>query len=101
MSLLRILYFSRDYTSHDHRFLEALARTECQVYFLQLERRGHLLEDRPLPAPIEQIHWAGGRGPAQLREGPGLLLDLKRVIRQVKPDLIQAGWELKIPAKPE
>ena len=88
---MRILYFSRDYTSHDHRFLQALAGTEHKIYFLQLERRGHTLEDRPLPNEIEQVHWAGGRGPAGLKEGPRLLLDLKRVIRLVKPDLIQAG----------
>jgi glycosyltransferase involved in cell wall biosynthesis len=89
--LARILYFSRDYTTHDHRFLAALARTEHRVYFLQLERRGPAAEDRPLPAEIEQIPWAGGRGPATLKHGPRLLVDLKRVIRAVKPDLIQAG----------
>jgi glycosyltransferase involved in cell wall biosynthesis len=88
---MRILYFSRDYTSHDHRFLQALAKTEHKVYFLQLERRGHMLEDRPLPAEIEQLSWLGGRTLARLRDGPRLLFDLKRVIRQVKPDLIQAG----------
>jgi glycosyltransferase involved in cell wall biosynthesis len=88
---MRILYFSRDYTTHDRRFLQELAKTEHKVYFLQLERRGHTLEDRPLPVEIEQIHWAGGRAPARLRDGPRLLPDLKRVIRQVKPDLIQAG----------
>jgi len=88
---MRILYFTRDYTTHDRRFLQALAKTEHKVFFLQLERRGHMLEDRPLPVEIEQLHWAGGQTPARLRDGPRLLLDLKRVIRQVKPDLIQAG----------
>jgi len=88
---MRILYFTRDYTTHDRRFLQELAKTEHKIYFLQLERRGHTLEDRPLPAEIEQLQWAGGRGPARLRDGPRLLLDLKRVIQQVKPDLIQAG----------
>jgi glycosyltransferase involved in cell wall biosynthesis len=88
---LRILYFTRDYTTHDHRFLSALARTEHQVYYLRLERRGIQLEDRPLPAQIEQIPWAGGQSPAHLVDGPRLLLDLKRVIRKVKPNLIQAG----------
>ncbi len=88
---MRILYFTRDYTTHDHRFLQALSKTEHQVYFLQLERRGQPLEDRPLPVEIEQIHWAGGRIQARLRDGPRLLLDLKRVIRRVRPDLVQAG----------
>ena len=88
---MRILYFTRDYTTHDRRFLEALAKTEHKVYYLRLERRGHQLEDRPLPAQIEQISWAGGQKPAQLRDGIRLYSDLKRVIRRLQPDLIQAG----------
>lgn len=88
---MRILYFSRDYTAHDHRFLSALARTEHKVYYLRLERGANQLEDRPLPAEIEQVQWKGGRKPVALRDGPGLLFELKRVIRQVKPDLIHAG----------
>lgn len=89
--MARILYFSRDYTTHDHRFLSALAKSEHQVYFLQLEQRGQALEDRPIPAGIERIHWAGGQGPATLRRGPGLLLDLRRVLREIQPDLVHAG----------
>ncbi|MBN1147678.1 MAG: glycosyltransferase [Anaerolineales bacterium] len=88
---MRILYFTRDYTTHDHRFLSALAETEHRVYYLRLERRGHQLEDRSLPPQIEQVAWRGGRSPARLKDGPALLLDLKRVIREIKPDLIQAG----------
>jgi glycosyltransferase involved in cell wall biosynthesis len=88
---MRILYFSRDYSTHDHRFLSALARTAHQVHFLRLERRGHPLEDRALPPEIEIVHWKGGADPARLLNGPGLLFDLKRVIHEVQPDLIQAG----------
>ncbi len=84
--LARSLYFSRDYTTHDHRFLSALANSEHQVFFLQLEQRGHALEDRPIPASIERIYWAGGEGPATLRRGPVLLLDLRRVLREIEPD---------------
>jgi glycosyltransferase involved in cell wall biosynthesis len=89
--LTRILYFTRDYTTHDRRFLAALAETDHQVVFLQLERRGHSLEDRPLPERIERIAWAGGRQPFQFSAAPRLLSDLKRVIRQVRPDLVHAG----------
>ena len=46
---MRVLYFSRDYTPHDFRFLDALARTEHEIFVIQLER-GRILEDRPLPA---------------------------------------------------
>ncbi len=88
---MRILYFARDYTTHDYRFLSTLARTAHQIYYLRLEQRGHQLEDRPLPPEVEQIAWRGGRAPAGLWNGPALLADLKRVIHRVKPDLIQAG----------
>lgn len=88
---MRVLYFSRDYTPHDHRFLSALAETEHQVFFLRLERRGRQLEDRPLPPQIQQVRWIGGQCPAHLKDGPALLKDLRRVIREIKPDLIHAG----------
>ena len=88
---MRILYFSRDYTTHDHRFLTALAKTDHQVFYLRLEAGGHVLEDRPLPPEIKQVQWAGGSRPATLKDGYHLLDDLHRVIRLVMPDLIQAG----------
>jgi glycosyltransferase involved in cell wall biosynthesis len=88
---MRIIYFSRDYSTHDHRFLSALACTEHKVYYLRLEKSGHALEVRPLPDEIEQIQWVGGNQPATLKDGLRLRDDLHRVIRQVKPDLIQAG----------
>jgi glycosyltransferase involved in cell wall biosynthesis len=87
----RLLYFSRDYTPHDHRFLTALAKTDYEIYYLRLERRGHQTEERSLPVEIVQIPWSGGRGLVGIRQGLGLLPALRKVIWQVKPDLIQAG----------
>lgn len=88
---MRILYFSRDYTSHDHRFLSALAKTGHRVYFLRLEKANYQVEDRLLPPEIEQVDWAGGQAPADIWQGPRLLASLRRVLRQVKPDLVHAG----------
>ncbi len=88
---MRLLYFSRDYTTHDHRFLTALSKTEHKVFFLRLEGGGAVLEDRPLPPQVEQVEWAGGKKPAHLANGLHLLNDLRRVIRLVKPDMIHAG----------
>ena len=88
---MRILYFSRDYTPHDYRFLSALAKTEHQIGYLRLERRGHTLEQRPLPSGVEAIPWAGGQAPARFRDGLRLLRGLKEVIRSYQPDLVQAG----------
>lgn len=89
--MARVLYFSRDYTTHDHRFLSALAQSEHDIYYLRLERSGYTYEDRPIPPQIEQVHWAGGEGSANLSQGPRLLSSLKAVIHRIKPDLIQAG----------
>ncbi|NJD58729.1 MAG: glycosyltransferase family 4 protein, partial [Anaerolineae bacterium] len=80
-----------DYTTHDHRFLTALSKTEHKVFFLRLEGSGPVLEYRPQPPGIEAVEWAGGKKPAKLGDGLHLLNDLRRVIRQVKPDLIHAG----------
>jgi len=88
---MRILYFSRNYTPHDHRFLTALSGTEHKVYYLRLEDGGQLLEDRPLPVGIELVEWAGGKQPARLKDGFRLFVSLRQVIRQVRPDLIHAG----------
>lgn len=88
---MKILYFSRDYTSHDHRFLSALAENGYSPYYLCLERRGHPLEERALPPEVTVIEWAGGRAPANWRRGPALLADLKRVLNKIQPDLVLAG----------
>ncbi len=88
---MRIIYFSKDYSPHDHRFLAALSETEHEVYYLKLEKNVRQVEDRPVPENIQQILWAGGQGQFRWRDVPRLVLDLKRVIKEIKPDLIHAG----------
>ena len=63
---MRVLYFSRDYTPHDYRFLTSLAESGQEVYFLRLERSGRQVEDRPLPASVQQVALEGGQGPVPL-----------------------------------
>lgn len=88
---MRILYFSRNYTPHDYRFLSSLAKTEHEVFFLQLEANHRQTEDRPVPEKVRQILWAGGKGEFRWRDVPRLVFDLRRVIREIQPDLIHAG----------
>jgi glycosyltransferase involved in cell wall biosynthesis len=88
---VRILYFTRDYTPHDFRFLTALSKTEHEVFLLRLERANLQREDRPLPAGITLIPWRGGQRPASLKDGPALLGSLKRVLKAIQPDLVHAG----------
>lgn len=88
---MRILYFSKDYSPHDHRFLAALAKTDHQVFYLRLERGPRQTEDRPVPPNIERILWEGGQRLVRLSDGPRLLMGMCRVIRRIKPDIIHAG----------
>ena len=87
----KILYFSKNYTPHDYRFLSSLSKTEHEVFFLQLEANKRQTEDRPLPENICKILWVGEEREFRWRDIPRLVFDLRRVIREFGPDLIHAG----------
>jgi len=87
---VRVVYFSQDYSAHDYRFLNALGETEHEVLYLRLERRRNL-ESRPLPPRVHGVDWWGGKGGFTWSDWPRMLLGLRKVIRQLKPDLIHAG----------
>ncbi|MBA4375087.1 MAG: hypothetical protein C0401_02800 [Anaerolinea sp.] len=84
---MRILYFTRSQSPHDVRFTKALAQTTHQVFVLCLERD----MVRQWPEGVTEIKWKG------LRPGQGwgqtlrLVQQLKKVIVEVRPDLIHAG----------
>jgi glycosyltransferase involved in cell wall biosynthesis len=88
---VRVLYFSRDYTPHDHRFLTSLSESGNTVFSLRLERRGQQLEDRSLPPAIHQIPWQGGQQPFSWRDLPARLGAVKRLLREIQPDVLHAG----------
>lgn len=88
---MKILYFCKDYCPHDHRFLSALADSGHQVFYLRLERGPRQTETRPVPAGIEQIPWSGGLRPVRLTDVPRLLLELRRILKRIQPDVLHAG----------
>jgi L-malate glycosyltransferase len=88
---MKILYFTRNYNSHDHRFLSALAQSEHQVFYLTLEQGSRSLEDRALPPQVEILSWSRRLEQAGLKDGPRLLGELKGILRKIRPDLVQAG----------
>jgi len=88
---MRIIYFSKNYTPHDYRFLSSLSKTKHEVFFLQLEATKRQTEDRPVPENVRQILWAGGQREFRWRDVPRLTFDLRRLTREIKPDLIHAG----------
>jgi len=88
---MKIIYFSFDYTSHDQRFLTALACQRARSLLRAPAARSSANEDRPIPAEIRQVQWAGGRKPFAWRDLPRLAWDFRRLVREIKPDLIHAG----------
>ncbi len=88
---MRIIYFSFDYSPHDHRFLAALSETQHQVYYVRLQRGPRQVESRPVPENIEIVPWAGGQKPFAWRDLPKLTFDFRRLTQKIKPDLIHAG----------
>ena len=88
---MKVIYFSFDYTPHDHRFLSALAETEHDVFYVRLQRGARQTEERPVPSNIEQVLWKGGQDVFHWRNLPRLAFDFRRLTREIKPDLIHAG----------
>ena len=88
---MKILYFSRNYTPHDYRFLSSLAETNHEIHYLKLEPNHRQVEDRSVPSSIQQILWAGGQREFRWSDLPRLTFDLRRLTKEIKPDLIHAG----------
>lgn len=88
---MKIIYFSLDYCPHDHRFLSALSQTEHKVFYVRLQRGPRQTEDRAVPENIEQVLWEGGQDIFRWQDLPKYILGLRRIIKQIKPDLIHAG----------
>ncbi len=88
---LKIIYFSKNYTPHDYRFLSSLSKTKHDVFYLKLEANQRQTEDRPVPSNIQQILWVGGQREFRWRDVPKYVLSLRRLIKEIKPDLIHAG----------
>jgi len=88
---MRVLYFSRSYTPHDHRFLAALAATRNDVHFLPLLAGGPGEDGRPLPEGVRAHPSIQERKGSFLTHLPGAVSRLKDRLRSIEPDLVHAG----------
>ncbi len=85
---MRILYLSKAYTPHDYRILDVLSRSDHEVFYLRLEEGAMSAERRPLPPGIRPILW---KGAGSWWTFPWMLRNLRRVLRDLKPDVVHAG----------
>ena len=89
---MRILYFSRGYTTHDRRFLAGLSNAGHEVYFLRLENHASIPCGVELPPCVRLVRWnAPANAPLTRGDFSVLLPEYKRVLDTLKPDLVQAG----------
>ncbi|HSG45650.1 MAG TPA: glycosyltransferase family 4 protein [Anaerolineales bacterium] len=88
---MKILYFSRNYTPHDFRFLNSLSKTEHEIFYLKLEANQRQVEDRSVPENVQQIHWTGGQHEFRWSDLPRLVFDFRRLVKRIKPDIVHAG----------
>ena len=76
---MKVLYFTRDYTPHDFRFLKAILENGNDVWYLRLETR-NVYESRPLPDGVHVVDWKFGKEPFDLRESEdNAILALKEI----------------------
>lgn len=88
---MKIIYFSLGYSTHDYRFLKAISDGGHEVHFVQLEGNRRQVESRSVPENVNQVIWKGGREPFTWLKLPSLVMDFKRLLRDLKPDLVHAG----------
>lgn len=88
---MKIIYFSLGYSTHDHRFLKAISDGGHGVHFVQLEGNRRQVESRSVPENVNQVIWKGGREPFKWCKLLALVMDFKRLLRDLKPDLVHAG----------
>ena len=88
---MKVLYFTRDYTPHDVRFLNAIAALGHEGYFLRLcdEKRG--LDGRGLPGGIRAVDWRWGTSIVSPADYPRVAVDLKAVAAELRPDVLHSG----------
>jgi len=89
---MRVLYFTPDYTTHDRRFLDRLARTRHEIWHLRGDRGDIAYETRPAPDGVRTADLPPP--PAHLK---GLdrwkhqLPAFEKALLEIKPDLVHAG----------
>jgi glycosyltransferase involved in cell wall biosynthesis len=89
---MRILYFSRFYTVHDYRFLEALGKSKHETYFLYLENGGIAQDQRSIPLGIKPLDWITRNHWQNWPEDvTPAITEFAELFARVRPDVVHAG----------
>ncbi len=88
---MRLIYFTRDYSPHDERFLQVLAKSDHEVFLLRLEGGSLVSRGIELPGKIEELGWKSSLDSRKNREIEELKEELAGIFLKEKPDLVHAG----------
>lgn len=86
---MKILYFTLDYSVHDHRFLTALAKEKNEVFILRLEPSNSITNI--IPNRVKEIVWRPRGKKARWIEYSSYSKALRQIIDEYHPDVIHAG----------
>jgi L-malate glycosyltransferase len=88
---VRVLYFTRGYSAHDHRFLSGLAQTGNDVGYLRLEPATAADDPHALPDGITPLSLEESARRVTWRDYPRLRRKLSAVLDEFAPDVVHAG----------
>jgi glycosyltransferase involved in cell wall biosynthesis len=88
---MKVLYFSRGYSVHDHRFLSAIASSGHQTFFLRLEIADDQQVLNELPNDVEEIVWEENGKSFSWWRAPRMIASLRKLLADLQPDLLHAG----------
>lgn len=88
---MKVLYFTRDYTPHDFRFLKAIRENGDDVWYLRLESRNKY-ENREIPDNVHVVDWEFGKESFELdSDADTAVTALQNVFTTIKPDVVHSG----------
>lgn len=88
---MKVLYFTRDYTPHDFRFLKAIRENGDDVWYMRLETR-NFYENRALPEGVQTVDWAFGKEPFDLEKDADAAIEaFREVFQELRPDVVHSG----------
>jgi len=88
---MRVLYFTRDYTPHDYRFLNSILENGDEVWYLRLETR-NVYESRQIPDAVHIVDWEFGKEPFDLNTNEeSAVKALQKVFSELHPDVLHSG----------
>jgi len=88
---VRVLYLTRGYTAHDHRFLAKLAQTGNEIGYARLESARDSDDKHLLPERITNLDCSPSTRKLAWTDYPRLRSRLRKVLDAFAPDVVHAG----------